>query len=657
MLKSYNKIKYFIFCIVFIIFTLAPIHITHAEFSDSVSQTVGIKLELGSIDLTMKENTHSRTVRLDKGQSKVQLEETLQNNGSLTGQLAYKITFKDTISGNIIMQQDYTMLTDNLANALTLEPNESKNVSIDVNIALTQDQINNTQVQIDFLLFQSNGTIENPMFSDNVTTIYYLDINNNGEEIIPPEENDPKDYWPTIGWIDHGNVRYNKENYSPVMYFSEIKNSQQIKNLNDIIFYIDIKDKNGIELTDLTIRSPEDMIIKVEHINDNKQHLKVTISIDKNKFNRNILSVPVYDYSIAFNNGNNFELSEEDEPITLKRILLSTDEAGTRTFNVRPINLFAEERDIYLAQTEQDNTSYLTTPLTKIPVVKSSEIAIEVSGDNKELVEAKKIQTEANSFTLKPKSQTEKKKTAMELRAFLEGTSGETLEVKRGIQLLPTTNETIWPQEMTTIWGTPDGKGNYGNKPIFNLKIVNNKFVSTNSSSIYVNNPFKEELQFAQNNSENFFNQTIFYSPSGEYMKVDLKFTSNNLKPGTRPGGFSFIVFREKNINLSNPEHVHNTWVEIDYVTAKEIARYNQNKMAVEEASTNTEVSYKEQLIQAITNGDKELYIDYNQLPREYDFLRIEEDISKMLNIQGDEIDFIIEDVPELKAIKLTIQE
>lgn len=657
MLKPYNKIKSFIFCIIFIVFTLAPIHITHAEFSDSVSKTIGIKLELGSIDLAIKENTYSRTVTLDKGQSKVQLEETLQNKGSLNGQVAYKITLKDSISGNIILQEDYTMLTDTSNNVVTLKPDESKDVSIDVNIALTQDQTKNTQVQIDFLLFQSNGSIEKPLFSDHVTTIYRLDINNNGEETIPPEENAPNDYWPTTGWIDHGNIRYNKEDYSPVMYFSEVKNSQEIKNLNDVIFYIDIKDEKGIELTDLSIRSPEDMLIKVEHVNDNKQHLKVTISINKTQFKRTILSVPIYDYSIASYTKNTFELSEEDAPLTLKRMLLSTDEAGVRTFNVRPINLFAEERDIYLAQTEQDNTSYLNTPLTKISFNKSPEISIEVSGDNKELVETKKIQAEENSFTLKPKGKAETKKAGMKLSVFLKGTSGEILEVKRNIQLLPTSNETVCLKGMSTIWGTPDGKGNYGNQPNFDLKEVNNKFVSTNSTSIYVKNPYKEELQFTQSDSEKVFNQTIYYSYDGQYMKVDLKFISDNLAQDARPYGFSFIIFREKAVNTSGSIYIDNTWVELKYTISKETAQSSQNKMALEVVSPNTEMSYEEQLLQAVTNGEKELYIEYTQLPVDFDVAKVEEDIRNIMANQGVEIEFLIEDDPELKAIKITVQE
>ncbi|MFL2133077.1 hypothetical protein [Desemzia sp. FAM 24101] len=658
MQELYKKLKYFIFCIVFVIFILAPIHVTHAEFSDSVTEAAGIKLKLGNIDLAVKDSSDSQIVTLEKNQNQIQLKETIQNKGSLTGKLAYRVLFKNTITKEVKIQNDYVVLTNSSnGNSLHLNPNESTEVSLNIDVTSVQNQINNTEVQIEFLLFQTNGTLKKPMFYDEITISYNLILDKEGGEVTIPPKEDPNDYWPTSGWIDHGNVRYNKEDYSPIMYFSEMKNSKQIKNLNDNIFYVEIKDEKGIELTDLAIRSPEDMIIKVEQVNGNKQHLKITISIDKAKFKRTVLSVPIYDYSIASYTKNTFELSEEDAPITLKRILLSTDEAGTRTFNVRPVNLFAEERQLYLAQTKQDSTGYLNKDLTKISFNKSPEISVEVSGNNKELVEAKKIQAEENSFALKPKSKAETKKAGMKLSMFLKGTSGEILEVTRDIQLLPTTNEATWPNGMSTNWGTPDGKGNYREEATFNLQVADKNFVSTNSISIYVNNLYKEELQYIPPNSANFVKQTIFYSPSGEYMKIDLKFISNNLDQNSLPTGFNFSILREKDINTSNQGYINDQPVSIKYTMPKKSAQYSQNKITVEQPASDTEVSYEKQLIQSITNGEKEISIDYDQLPSDFGVIKVEDDVRTIMNSQGIKIDFTIKDDPELKAIKLIVQE
>lgn len=665
--KKIKKKTMLIAFLVLLCSLFVPAHTVYAYFSDTISEDAGIELTLGSIELAVKENSRHNVLTLENAQSSIQLTETIQNKGTLTGKLAYKInltksdgsqldeklenSIKITLNNQEAnIQNNYDLLSDESNTKILLNPSSSTDIHIVIETTSSLEKSEEIKLQIELLLFQTNGTLESPLFHDKLTKAYDITLNKK-------EAEKPNDYWPTTGWIDHGNIRYNKEDYSPIMYFSEIKNSQQIKNLNDIIFYIDIKDEKGIELTDLSIRSPEDMLIKVEHVNDNKQHLKVTISINKTQFKRTILSVPIYDYSIASYTKNTFELSEEDAPLTLKRMLLSTDEAGVRTFNVHPINLFAEERDIYLAQTEQDNTSYLNTPLTKISFNKSPEISIEVSGDNKELVETKKIQAEENSFALKPKSKAETKKAGMNLNVFLKGTSGEILEVKRNIQLLPTSSETAWPKGMSTIWGTPDGKGNYGTQPNFDLKEVNNKFVSTNSTSIYVKNPYKEELQFTQSDAEKIFNQTIYYSPDGQYMRVGLKFISDNLVQDARPYGFSFIIFREKDVNTSDSIYIDNTWVELKYTISKETAQSSQNKMAVEEVSPNTEMSYEEQLLQAVTNGEKELYIEYTQLPIDFDVAKVEEDIRNIMANQGVEIEFLIEDDPELKAIKITVQE
>ncbi|MFL2105887.1 hypothetical protein [Desemzia sp. FAM 23991] len=661
--KSLRIVFLILLCSLFV-----PNHTVHAYFYDVISENVGIELTLGSIDLDVKEDSNNSVLTLKSGQNKIQLKEVIQNKGTLTGKLAYKINLTKSDGGELDenlknsikitlntqaanIQDSYELLSDESNLQIMLNPGSSIDVHIVIETTTSPEQSEEIKLQIEFLLFQTNGTLENPLFHDELTKVYDIILDKKETEKLD-------DYWPTSGWIDHGNIRYNKEKYSPVMYFSEMKDSQQIKNLNDNIFYVEIKDENGLELTDLAIRSPEDMIIKVEHVNDNKQHLKITISIDKTKFKRNILSVPIYDYSIAFNNGNNFELSEEDEPITLKRILLSTDEAGARTFNVRPINLFEEEREIYLAQTEQDNTGYLNQPLSKASFDNKPKITMEISGANKKLIDIKKAQIENdNYFTLKPKSKTATKETEMDLSIILEGTSGEILEVKRDIQILPTTSEAVWPQGMSTIWGMSDGKGNYKESTTSDIQVSNGSYVSTKNISIYVKNPYKDELQYIPPNSDKFTSQSIFYSPDGEYMKIDLKFSSNSLKEFPYTEGFNFTVLRESGIGADNMNYVPGQWAAVQFTLLKESKQASQNKLTVEQTTPNTEMSYEEQLLQAVTNGEKELYIEYTQLPIDFDVAKVEEDIRNIMANQGVEIEFLIEDDPELKAIKITVQE
>ncbi|MBM6614324.1 hypothetical protein JTF06_05410 [Desemzia sp. RIT804] len=655
MQKLYKKLRYLTFCIVFATFILAPIHITHAEFSDSTTQTAGIKLELGNIDLAVKDSSNNRIVDLEKNQKQIQLKETVQNKGSLNGKLAYRVLFKNTITKEIKIQKDYVLLTDNSdGDSLNLNPGASQEVSINVDISPIQNQIEITEVQIEFLLFQTNGTLEKPMFHDEITMIYNLILDKeDGEVVIPPENGESNDYWPTTGWIDHGNIRYNKEEYSPIMYFSEIAgtSNQQIKNLNDSIFYIEVKNKKGIDLAELTIRSPEDMTIRVEHVNENKQHLKITISIDKTKFQRKILSVPIYDYSIASYHGNNFELSEEDEPITLKRILLSTDEAGSREFKTSPISLFGETREISLTQTQEDNTLYLHEVLTEIDLNKKTAVYVEVSGENKELVNVKKDQSTTSQFTLQPKNSSSTQIEDIELAVLLKGNSGEVLEVKRDIQLMPVIQESMWPQYMDKEWGIPDKTDKYNQTVSIDLIENKGKMISKNEFFIYVKNLYKEELHFSMSDSSNYIVQNIGYNSSGDYMRIALKFISSDLNEYNFPWGFNFSIQRE-----ISTKHINSVEVRASYHKMT-VAAQPQLEITLQERSNFVaEFNIEQQIIQPLKNSDTELYIYYDQLVSDYDLVNFKEEILDYLNDHNSTLTFELEDDPNSKAVKLIIQ-
>lgn len=170
-IKLYLTILLVLLCIL-----LVPNAKVYAYFSDDISEYSGIELTLGSIDLKVKEKSN-RIVNLETGQNKVQLEETIQNEGTLTGKIAYRILFKNINSNKVSFQSEYKMLTDGSSNnSLMIEPNESKVVSVEVDITSIQSQIEHTEVQIEFLLFQTNGTIEKPLFHDNEAVFYNLKL-------------------------------------------------------------------------------------------------------------------------------------------------------------------------------------------------------------------------------------------------------------------------------------------------------------------------------------------------------------------------------------------------------------------------------------------------------------------------------------------------
>lgn len=669
----YKKKKFLISLIILLSFLLAPVHITHAHFSDSTSVDAGIKITLGSIDLEVDNDANTGELILGNGTDETELKDTVQNVGTLTGKLAYKINVKKADGTNIdssllrslkITMNNQELNMNNLDQYLPvptqageffyLIPEEtSKEITMKVKLTSDVQKTQKINIEVEYMLFQTNGTVEKPLFYDVDKSIHEIVLNKKDEEIInPPEEENS--YWPTSGWIDHGNIRYNKDNYSPVMYFSEISgtNSKQIKNLNDIIFYVEIKNKKGINLAeDLKIRCPEDMIIKVEYVDGNKQRLKITLSIDETKFKRDILSVPIYDYSIASYNENNFELSNKDEPITLRRILLSTDDTGPRQFKLNPISLFEDKREIFLAQTIEDNTLYLHEKLSQIKLNEKVETFVEVIGENGKLVNVAKNRSMNSQFTLEPKNSRDNQVNGIGLSVLLKGNSGEVLEVKRDIQLMPVIQDAQWPQQMNAEWGIPDMMNQYNQTASINIIENSEETTSKENFYIYVKNPYREKLAFSILNSEHFITQNIGYNSTGSYMRIALKFSKFNTNEYNLPWGFNFSIQKEV-----STEHINSATVGVSYSKIK-IAKQQQELSIQENYNFASDFNVETQIIQPIKNGDTELYIYYDQLADNYNLEDVKEEIFDYLKAYNTPLTFSLEDEPVARALKLTIQE
>lgn len=672
MKNQYKKVKFLIYFVMILSFLLVPVHITHAQFLDSTALNAGIKITLGSINLEVNNAENNAPLKLGNGIKEVELKDSVQNAGTLTGKLAYKMNLENSkgeeLDPSLLSSLKITMNSQELnVNSLDqylpvltqeggsfyLDPESmAKEISIKVKLVSEVQQTEIINVEVEYMLFQTNGTIEKPLFYDIDKAFHEIVLNKKDEEVVnpPAEENS---YWPTSGWIDHGNIRYNKENYSPIMYFSEISgtNSKQIKNLNDIIFYVEIKNKKGINLADLAIRSPEDMIIKVEHVDENKQRLKITLSIDETKFKRDILSVPIYDYSIASYKENNFELSEENEPITLKRILLSTDDTGPRQFKINPISLFEDKREIFLAQTIEDNTLYLHKKLSQIKLNEKVETIVEVIGENGKLVKVTKNRSMNSQFSLEPKNSRDKQVNGICLSILLKGNSGKILEVKRDIQLMPVIQDAQWPQQMNAEWGIPDIMNQYNQTASINIIENSEETTSKENFYIYVKNPYREKLTFSILNSEHFVTQNIGYNSTGSYMRIALKFSKSNSNEYNLPGGFNFRIQKEV-----STEHINDAKVGVSYSKIK-IGKQQQKPSVQENYNFVSDFNLESQIIQPIKNGDKELYIRYNQLADNYNFEDVKEKIFDCLKAYDASLTFSLEDEPIDKALKLKIQE
>ncbi|MFL2100881.1 hypothetical protein [Desemzia sp. FAM 23989] len=562
-----NKLRLVTF-FVLLCLLIVPSHPVYAYFSDAISEDTGINLTLGSVDLSVENDVNNETTTghtLKSENNKVDLKSLIKNNGTLSGKLAYKINLTKadgtSISNDLLqsinlkindedakINNQYNLVSNVDSNALILDPAESKDFLIQMEVTDFSNQNESIKMHVEFLLFQTNGTIEKPLFHDQEAVSYAFEIEK--EEVVTPPKEENEEYWPTNGWKDKGNIRYNLEDYSPIMYFSEIAGTTKIKNLNDIIIYIEVKAPEGVDLDELSISSPEDMSIEVHHVNENKRQLKVTFSINKNKFKRQVLFDPIDKYSIAaWRVKNTFDFNYQNAPISVKRILLSTDEAGNRNFSPRPINLFGETREIHFAQTNQHNTPWLSEPLENISFDDKVEVSVKIEGNNKNLVQIGEDATGNAQFTLQPTQLTEEMMSGPQLSVLLTGTSGETIEIKRNIQFLPTNSEVYWPEKMDTTWVTRDLEGNFTTSQASAKLVVNNGKYSSENMFIYIKNSYKEALQFSLTKPTTFPVQIIEYSGSGDYMRVVFNYNGSNatIPPYSNSisDGFTFTVERE----------------------------------------------------------------------------------------------------------------
>lgn len=601
-----NKFKfYLLFFVVLLCILFVSPYITYADFIDAVSEDSEIELTLGSVDLSVQNNgsNQGQLLTIEEGSSHT-ITETIQNTGTLSGKVAYDISLtnakgneiSDSLKGLIkisvnnkeIASSNKTILSvDGSNNPLILKPGEYKDISITVEAASFPEYIEEVNLNINFLFFQTNGTVDKPLFHDKVSKQYKIST-----------EQHQKDYWPTNGWINHGNVMYNLEDFSSIMHFSEIQGTNKIKNLNDTILYIYVKDLKGLDSSKTEIKAnTAGLSIKLENVNDNKQHLKATFSLDKNEFSQNVLSKPIDWYSIAYNKepSRQFSLTSDELPITLKRILLSTDEAGKRSFNIRPINLFVEKREVSLVQSEVNYTNYVDKPLTEIMFSQTPKISAEIEGGNASLATVENNSSESGHFTIQPQMTSEEKISDMEFKVLLKGNSGETLEVNRNIQLLPVFTGSFSPQSLNGEWGIPDKKSNYKKEVAIELQEAGQKYISKNGFSIYIHNPYKEELTFESSKKENFIVHQIGYSSNGDYVMVSLTFASSDFNYSTLPSGFEFRVDREKGIS-NDMGHIYNTWIPVEYIKQKITTRQSQIKITSENLTEGDTASSKESL-------------------------------------------------------------
>lgn len=206
--KKHTLLLIGLLCLLFV-----PQYGTEAYFADTVSESAGIELTLGSVELSVEDggSNQEQPLTIENGSSQT-ITERIQNTGTLTGKIAYDISFTNAVgkdvsgslediisismNGNEMVNYQKTLLmTDSSDNPAILEPGETKDISIRIEANSLSKQMEEINLNIDFLLFQTNGTLDKPLFHDVAKMSYRLKMKKD-------------DFWPEEEVKEAGKIKY-----------------------------------------------------------------------------------------------------------------------------------------------------------------------------------------------------------------------------------------------------------------------------------------------------------------------------------------------------------------------------------------------------------------------------------------------------------------
>lgn len=254
----------------FTFFLLFPSLQAKAVFSDTANINMGIKLELGTVNLAAEDTKIVDSVNFTDGDSVLVSSSTLINNGSLTGRLAYKIDvtkengsgmtpdeLKNTVitiefgtvankveaTASSLNADSFTFAKDISGNEVIVEPDSVGEVPVNINykssIPTKEEKLT---IKVTFRLIQSNADDANAkMFSDEESLTNTV--------TLVPKVVEEESYWPDEStFVKSANGGYSYSLEKMKMVFSETQESintetRQIKNLNKAILYIQLPDE------------------------------------------------------------------------------------------------------------------------------------------------------------------------------------------------------------------------------------------------------------------------------------------------------------------------------------------------------------------------------------------------------------------------------
>lgn len=193
MIKTSKRLFYLISCFVLLLFFLTPQNDVYAFFSDVASENSGIQLTLGTIDLSLSKNFYEDDLIKAKHDNTLEIKQIIQNKGTSTGKVAYKIHLENTDGTElnssllksikmemrdqeVVPNDEYQFYTGESDDYLYLPPNEqSKELLLKIKVPnVKKDKI--IRVKIYYLVMQTNGTLEDPLLFEEEISTHMIEI-------------------------------------------------------------------------------------------------------------------------------------------------------------------------------------------------------------------------------------------------------------------------------------------------------------------------------------------------------------------------------------------------------------------------------------------------------------------------------------------------
>ncbi|MCI3027751.1 hypothetical protein LMF32_01185 [Desemzia sp. C1] len=309
-MKRIEKFSLIIF-IWIISFLLGAPSKVHAYFSDSTSIDAGIEITLGSIDLAINNSTNTSELKLGNGINEVEFKDIIQNNGTLDGKLAYKINIKkedgtkidssllNSLKLTINNQQlnmnnidHYSMASTQAGEPFYLHPKEApQEISVKVKLNSDLQQAQPISVEIEYMLFQTNGTIAKPLFCDTVKSHHKIIIDKK-DEFWPGEPIKVGDYKYVLElpesfyYFDRKEDRVEKV-WNGLWWTEKKKEYKYYTSLNHGTLYLESKEKISDWNKIVTLQNTESIKYDIIPISDTKAKVNFYFNKDITSNNTN----------------------------------------------------------------------------------------------------------------------------------------------------------------------------------------------------------------------------------------------------------------------------------------------------------------------------------------------------------------------------------